>query len=134
MWCPNNQTGRVFPTTYWRLYSCVYDILPILFASELYAGSDTQLRHKSLCPLLLLDSGRYGAFYDLFDFSKNKNQVTQLYPTDQYSVREALSGCFTNSCNGWLVIKNGPLSPFLADSHNKPLHQSTYSASTRVHL
>lgn len=25
------------------------------------------------------------------------------YPTDQYTVREALSDCFTNSCNGWLV-------------------------------
>lgn len=41
MWCPNNQTGRVFQTTYWRLYSWVYDTLLILFALELYAGTGT---------------------------------------------------------------------------------------------
>ncbi|KAM7494061.1 hypothetical protein LguiB_028670 [Lonicera macranthoides] len=48
------------------------DIIHIKVECRKWRYVGNTLRHKSLCPLLLQDSGRYGTLYDLFDFSKNK--------------------------------------------------------------
>lgn len=87
------------------------DIIHIRAVCRKWRYVGNTLRHKSLCPSLLLDSGRYGTFYNLFNFSKNKIQVFQLYPTDQILSKQVVNGRFTNSCNGWLVrMDDFPLS------------------------
>ncbi|KAM7528809.1 hypothetical protein LguiB_032219 [Lonicera macranthoides] len=81
------------------------DLIRIRAVCNKWRSVVNTLRHKPLCPLLLLNTDNSSDVYNLFDFSNSKIHRTQIYPTNQASCPKNLfkNGCFTNSCNGWLV-------------------------------
>ncbi|KAM7492771.1 hypothetical protein LguiA_035692 [Lonicera macranthoides] len=87
---------------FWRLRYAA-DLIRIRAVCRKWQSVVSTVRHKPLCPLLLLDSETNTGVYDLFDFSKNKIFRTQLYPTDQVPTDLLRDRRFTNSCNGWLA-------------------------------